>query len=485
MLKLLTGYLYLFHKYKYPVSMKEDRYKKAPILRLFSLIFVLVFVFSSSLSISAATPRILSFQGRLTNSAGDLLGSSGTDYYFKFSIYNASSSGTELWTSSATGIAIKVTQGVFNTLLGDTTAGFNSLNLDFDSTTNYYLEVQVSSNNADFEVLTPRQRIVSSGFAINADTVHGGRFINAAGVGQFGGLATISYSRFGTAVTSHGLNTSSDALVSGMFETDGQAFFNSSASVSTNFEVGGYASASKYFGGGLSNVDCSNNASQKLLYINGLFSCGNDQTTAGVGSTVRTVKQGATILSGSAALNFFNGFSLIASGSYETNIGLDYATGPASRSIAQTISGLWTFSNGASVSTNLEIGGTASIGGNISTKGTLNTHTIPAGTGTLALTSDIHAPLTLAGLTYLTLNGQEITANKINLATNVVGTLSIASTSFNAANFLSSGGGTLSGNLIGTGATFSANFELTGTASIGGNISTKGTLASSNTGSTS
>ena len=130
-----------------------------------------IFIFSLlSLAYSdaqAAVPRILAFQGRLTNGSGSLLGgAAGTNYYFKFAIYNATSGGTKLWPSGTIPtITSKVTQGVFNVLLGDTSAGFSALDIDFDSQ-NYYLEVQVSEDNNTFETLTPRQRIVASGFAI-------------------------------------------------------------------------------------------------------------------------------------------------------------------------------------------------------------------------------------------------------------------------------------------------------------------------------
>lgn len=65
--------------------------------------------------------------------------------------------------------------------------------------------------------------------------------------------------------------------------------------------------------------------------------------------------------------------------------------------------------------------------GNVSGVGTLNTHTIPGGTGTLALTSDIHAAVTLAGTPdYLTLSGQQITLGQIDLTTDVTGDLPFA-----------------------------------------------------------
>jgi hypothetical protein len=58
--------------------------------------------------------------------------------------------------------------------------------------------------------------------------------------------------------------------------------------------------------------------------------------------------------------------------------------------------------------------------------GTLNTHTIPGGTGTLALTSQLHDAVTLAGsLDYLTLSGQQITRNAIDLTSDITGNLPV------------------------------------------------------------
>jgi fibronectin-binding autotransporter adhesin len=489
--------------------MKEKRASWIQIRTILNVVLIFSFLFFFTQTI-AATPHVLSFQGRLTNSSSDLLGGSGTNYYFKFSIFDAVSGGNQLWSSGVSGVSLKVTQGVFNTLLGDTTAGFNALNLDFDSTTNYYLQVQVSSDDLTFETLSPRQRIVSSGFAINADTVHGGRFINATGVGQFGGLATVSYSRFGTAIATHALTGASDLLISGIFESSGQAFFDSSASVSVNFEVGGFASASQTYGSGLTN--CNNAVSSKLLWSSatGKFSCGTDQTSATLGHALELLEGNSKLFSDTASISFEpSQFNLVASGSVAV-VKIDWANGPASRSANQSITGLWTFVNGASVSTNLEIGSTASIGGSVNVKGNgvfqgatgltlsglnagLNfsgggTNTISS-SGTLTinsftlggdvsgnsknilslnqLTSSIAShsgaieigsyasvggnivargsiagsnfsgsssgantgDITLAGLNYLTLAGQQLTLGKINLGTHTIGTLNIASTS--------------------------------------------------------
>jgi hypothetical protein len=130
-------------------------------------------------------PNIISYQGRLTNASGQLLGGSGTDYCFQFSIYDNSvvGAGTRVWPSVAPGIvSATVTQGVFNVNIGDTSNGYpDALDYDFQSNDTVFLNVQVAEmaggacggGDETFENLSPRQQITSSGFAINAGSVLG------------------------------------------------------------------------------------------------------------------------------------------------------------------------------------------------------------------------------------------------------------------------------------------------------------------------
>ena len=119
----------------------------------------------------------------------------------------------------------------------------------------------------------------------------------------------------------------------------------------------------------------------------------NGATWLPVGA-LKTKEGFTTIQANSNTLTFSpSGFTVTASGSTDTLVGVDYDNGPASRSIAQSITGLWTFVNGASVSTNFEIGGYASIGGNVTVGGNSTL------SGLLSFSGTNHAGLKLNNLT--------------------------------------------------------------------------------------
>ncbi|MBI2025536.1 hypothetical protein HYT04_01985, partial [Candidatus Kaiserbacteria bacterium] len=127
--------------------------------------FSMFFSFASVVA-AASPPQILNFQGRLANGSGDLL--TGT-HYFRFSIHNASTGGSQLWPSGdATPCThtLSVTEGVFVAGVGDTTECGDLLDFDFSTNNNVYLGVQVSTAaDSGFESLSPRQRITSAAFA--------------------------------------------------------------------------------------------------------------------------------------------------------------------------------------------------------------------------------------------------------------------------------------------------------------------------------
>ncbi|MBD3282425.1 MAG: hypothetical protein GF387_02335, partial [Candidatus Portnoybacteria bacterium] len=67
---------------------------------------------------------------------------------------------------------------------------------------------------------------------------------------QVGTTTSTSYSRFGTATTSHGLIDASDLLISGDLEVDGRTWLDNSASISGNLDIGGDLNVSGNITGG-------------------------------------------------------------------------------------------------------------------------------------------------------------------------------------------------------------------------------------------
>lgn len=131
-------------------------------------------LFPQRASAIAGVSAKLSYQGRLTDLSGNPLGGSGTNYCFRFSIYDAASAGTKVWPAGApSSTTVKVEDGVFNTDLGtaDSLAAF-----DFASNDTLYLNVEVNATPTtcagSWEQLDLRQRIDSVGYARAAEGVY-------------------------------------------------------------------------------------------------------------------------------------------------------------------------------------------------------------------------------------------------------------------------------------------------------------------------
>lgn len=144
---------------------------------IFIITFLFAFLLLGGAVYATGTPSIFSYQGRLADSSGDLLGGSGTTYYFKFSIWDNTTvgSGSRLWPSSApSATTATVREGVFNVNIGDTDNGYpDALDLNFNTNSDIYLQVEVSSDNVTFETLSLRQRIASAVFSQLAGAVSG------------------------------------------------------------------------------------------------------------------------------------------------------------------------------------------------------------------------------------------------------------------------------------------------------------------------
>ncbi|MEK7275563.1 MAG: hypothetical protein AAB110_09935, partial [Candidatus Desantisbacteria bacterium] len=109
----------------------------------------------AALQAQAAVPKLINYQGKLTDTVGRPV--SDGNYNITFKLYTQPTGGTATWTEINSNTP--VSNGLFNVNLGSVTA----FNLDFSQ--GYYLGIQIG---VDPE-MTPRQRLTSVGYALRAD----------------------------------------------------------------------------------------------------------------------------------------------------------------------------------------------------------------------------------------------------------------------------------------------------------------------------
>lgn len=118
----------------------------------------------------------INYQGRLLDSTGQPV--SDASYQMKFTLYDAVSGGTALWTASGTtatplAIPVTVSGGLFTIALGDTSVSAGSQNaltgIDWNQD-GLYLGVTVSPDIAE---MTPRKRLTAVPQAFNAEQLQG------------------------------------------------------------------------------------------------------------------------------------------------------------------------------------------------------------------------------------------------------------------------------------------------------------------------
>lgn len=130
--------------------------------RAFSLIAALFALGSAPLF--AAAPYVIAYQGRLVNkTTGAPIAAPAS---LSFRIYNAASGGATLYT--ALNMPVSPSNGVFNVLIGDTSASWPAIPADlFTTNTGLWLEIQFGAESY------PRQRLVASPYAlaVAADSV--------------------------------------------------------------------------------------------------------------------------------------------------------------------------------------------------------------------------------------------------------------------------------------------------------------------------
>lgn len=189
-------------------------------------------IFAPSADSAQGVINKLSYQGRLTDTSGNALGGSGTNYCFRFSIYDASSSGNLVWPAATPATTtLSVVDGVFNADIGSA----DTLDFNFYPTSTTFLNVEVntvtSTCTGTWETLTPRQAILATGYSIAAENVYGDLLrtdvaSSIVQVGTGGGVSSSSVKKLALDVA----NTAENIGIGATCSINGTVWYNSNAS---------------------------------------------------------------------------------------------------------------------------------------------------------------------------------------------------------------------------------------------------------------
>jgi hypothetical protein len=171
--------------------------------------FGLIFIVKPQ-SIFAATGILkqINFQGKVVNkTTGTNI--ADNNYNFTFAIYDAPSGGTTLWTETK---SITVTNGIFQTLLGSSTALPASIDFNTD---NIYLGINFNSDGE----MSPRVRFAAVPQAFNAQKVAGLTVTDTTGTLTIPNGATIAFAGAYTTTFTSTNNTAVTLPTSGTLAT--------------------------------------------------------------------------------------------------------------------------------------------------------------------------------------------------------------------------------------------------------------------------
>lgn len=237
-------------------------------------------------SATQGVPELISYQGMLTDTSGNPLGGSGAVYCFRYSIWDAVSGGDQLWPSGTPGNSTTtVIDGVFSDELGrvDSLSG-----LDFESTSTYYLQVQVSTSSltcvSGLETLAPRQQITSDAWSQTAQSVFGSQLKaggpegNIVQIGTGLGVSSSSVTLLSLDVDSHG-----DESIGGSCSAQGTLWYDftlNRALVCENSKILPISTQLSFAGNGLSGTS---------TLINPTFVAGANVSFSTNGSTISVI----------------------------------------------------------------------------------------------------------------------------------------------------------------------------------------------------
>lgn len=304
---------------------------------------VVVFTKGSVFAAAGILPQI-NFQGKVVNRTA---GTNITDgsYSFTFSLYSVSSGGTAIWTETK---SVTVTNGIFQTMLGDTTTLPGPVDFNTD---NLYLGINFNSDGE----MTPRVRLAAVPYAFNALKVAGLTVTNTTGILTIANGETVSLGgSFSTSGTNDVAFTTSGATTLTLPTTGTLATLAGTETLTgKTIGVGGLA---------FQNNESINNATDGTITLGR-----NDAGTVTVTAADNDVTAAFTIQSGGAAAMTLDtgGAATVSLGTTNANA-VNVGNAGSSTSI--------TFDKGASGNFILRSGGAALDCSGFTAGGTLTTN---------------------------------------------------------------------------------------------------------------
>ncbi|MDO8241290.1 MAG: hypothetical protein Q7T51_04915, partial [Candidatus Moranbacteria bacterium] len=220
------------------------------ILNKFIIALILLGGFFVTLKSVEAAPGInkqINFQGKVTNSDGTNVATG--NYNFNFRIYTVSSGGAAVWSELTK--SLTVTDGIFQTNLGDATALPGSVDFNSD---NIYLGIEFNGNGE----MNPRVQFTATPYAFNSDTLDGKDWTNPGTIGT--SATTLALASNGTSAwTNTSGNLTISTATSGTLAVtsagalnltgSGASYFNTTSG-NLNLEVAGTGTANVQIGDG-------------------------------------------------------------------------------------------------------------------------------------------------------------------------------------------------------------------------------------------
>lgn len=337
----------------------------------------------ASLALTAATaqvPSILNYQGRVTVGGTNLTTNAAL---FKFALVNSNGS-TAYWRNDggtnagepATAVTVSVTQGLYATLLGDTTLP-NMAAIPGGAFTNPNVNLRVwfsRGGTNPFILLAPDQRLGAAGYALRAATADSATVTNISGNLTVAGQLTVS----------GGVQSTGPINLRGALGTNGgQAGVNLIGGFSSNSVTGGAVGATVFGGGDLSGVAYINTASGNFATVSGGLGNRSTSYAATVGGGETNLASGTNATVGGGQLNEATGTLATVGGGAQ-----NWATGFASTvagGFDGTAEGIYsTVSGGLS---NSATGQASTVAGGLSNRATLGFATVGGGEENFARTN--------------------------------------------------------------------------------------------------